>query len=189
MQQIEPDALPSELSRLIGDVARGDKAAFSRLFEHFAPRIKAMMMRGGLTASAADDFAQEAMLTVWRKAHLFDPDSGGASAWIYAIARNRRIDVARSDQRFPTSSGAAVPETIDDQPLPDAAVNAQQEEEKVRAALERLSADQKRVLHLAFFEGQSHSEVAETLNIPLGTVKSRTRLAFQRLRELLGNLE
>lgn len=178
-----------ELASLIRDVANEDRQAFARLFGHFAPRIKSMMMRGGMPAARAEDLAQDTMLAVWRKAHLYDPGAGSAAAWIYTIARNRRIDLARTALRSASESAAQEVEQIDDEPLPDALVASAQFAVRVRAALQKLNPEQQQVVRLAFFDSQSHSEIAETLNIPLGTVKSRIRLAFGRLRELLGDLQ
>ncbi len=189
MAEPQSDDSSGNLARLIQSVANRDREAFARLFEYFAPRIKAMMMRGGLAAAPAEDLAQDTMLAVWRKAHLYDPSAGSAAAWVFTIARNRRIDLVRTAQRAPPEGVEAAGEQIDDQPLPDAAVAAAQLEDKVRSALQHLSPDQQRVVRLSFFENQSHSEIAATLDIPMGTVKSRIRLAFQRLRDLLGELQ
>lgn len=189
MAEPQSEVFAGELAGLIRAVANKDRQAFARLFEYFAPRIKGMMMRGGLAAAAAEDLAQDTLLAVWRKAHLYDPSVGSAAAWVFTIARNRRIDLARTAQRAPPEIADPGTDSVDEEPLPDAALAAVQLEEKVRAALEHLNPDQKRVVQLSFFENRSHSEIAETLGIPMGTVKSRIRLAFQRLRDLLGELQ
>jgi len=189
MAQTRSDDLSGEQAALLRAVAAGDREAYAELFAYFAPRIKAMMMRGGLAPTPAEDVAQDAMLLVWRKAHLFDAEMGSPAAWIFTIARNRQIDLSRRARRAPTESQDADFEQVDDEPLPDAKVAAAQVDGKVRAAVLRLSAEQQQVLQLSFFEGQSQSEIAESLGIPLGTVKSRTRLAFQRLRALLGEFK
>ena len=161
-----------------------------RLFEYFAPRLKTYMQRSGASEASAEELAQETMLTVWRKAALFDPASAGASAWIFTIARNLRIDAFRRERRGGVIevSDVEVEFQIDDSPQPDAAVAAAQSEKRVRSALAELSADQMRVIELSFFEEKAHAEIAEILEIPLGTVKSRLRLAMNRLRNLLGEL-
>jgi RNA polymerase sigma-70 factor (ECF subfamily) len=189
MAEPQSEVSAGDLSAMLRDVANRDRDAFARLFEHYAPRIKSMMMRSGLDSIPAEDVAQDTMLTVWRKAHLYDPVLGSASAWIYTIARNRRIDMARAAQRAPLESSEAGDDQIDDQPLPDEAVAAVELEERVRIALGELSPDQQRVVRLSFFENRSHAEIAERLELPLGTVKSRIRLAFQRLRDLLGEVQ
>jgi len=189
MAEPQSEVSAGDLSAMLRDVANRDRDAFARLFEHYAPRIKSMMMRSGLDSIPAEDVAQDTMLTVWRKAHLYDPVLGSASAWIYTIARNRRIDMARAAQRAPLESSEAGDDQIDDQPWPDEAVAAVELEERVRIALGELSPDQQRVVRLSFFENRSHAEIAERLELPLGTVKSRIRLAFQRLRDLLGEVQ
>jgi RNA polymerase sigma-70 factor (ECF subfamily) len=130
------------------------------------------------------------MLAVWRKAALFDPASTGAAAWIFTIARNLRIDAHRREQRggMIEASDAELEFQVDDAPQPDTQLAAAQSEERVRAALSQLSADQMRVVELSFFEEKAHAEIAQMLDIPLGTVKSRLRLAMSRLRNLLSEL-
>jgi RNA polymerase sigma-70 factor (ECF subfamily) len=165
-------------ARLISAIATDqDRGAFAELFEYFAPRIKAFMQRSGLGEAAAEELAQEALLAVWRKAGLFDPASAGAAAWIFTIARNLRIDAYRREQRggLTGTSDVDLEFQVDDAP-------------RVRAALSQLSADQVRVVELSFFEEKAHAEIAELLGIPLGTVKSRLRLAMSRLRNLLSEL-
>lgn len=172
--------------------AQEDRIAFSELFEYFAPRIKAFMLRSGASEANAEELAQETMLMVWRKASLFDPSSSGAAAWIFTIARNLRIDAHRRDQRGGIREGdrgdVDIEFEVDDSPLPDSKLETVQIEERVRAALSQLPDDQMRVVELSFFEEKAHAEIAQALNIPLGTVKSRLRLAMGRLRNLLSEL-
>jgi RNA polymerase sigma-70 factor (ECF subfamily) len=169
---------------------RQDRAAFSALFEFFAPRIKAFMLRSGASEARAEELAQETMLAVWRKAALFDPASAGAAAWIFTIARNLRIDAHRRERRggMIETSDVEIEFQIDDSPQPDALLATTQSEERVRSALTKLSDDHMRVVELSFFEEKAHAEIAQALNIPLGTVKSRLRLAMGRLRHLLSEL-
>ena len=175
----------AEHDRLIQAVARDrDREAFAALFDHFAPRLKAYLMRAGAAPAAADDFAQDAMLTVWRKAELFDPARARAATWIFTIARNRRIDALRRDARplpAPEISLASSPEPE----RPDELLEARQDEGRVRAALRRLKPDQIEVIQMAFFQDLTHAEVAQSLALPLGTVKSRIRNAMIKLRDLL----
>jgi RNA polymerase sigma-70 factor (ECF subfamily) len=173
-----------DFDRLIEAVAmRRDRDAFARLFDHFAPRLKAYLMKAGATAGAAEDFAQDAMLTVWRKAELFDRTKAHAATWIFTIARNRRLDVLRQDaRRLP------LPEIdlVQDEPeQPDTVVLAAENAARLKAAMARLSPDQIEVLRLAFFQDNPHSEIARRLELPLGTVKSRIRKAMIKLRTLL----
>ena len=164
--------------------ASHDGKAYTRLFAHFQPRVQAQLVRLGLTAVAAEDAAQDVMETIWRKAHLYDPRKAGATTWIVQIARNRRIDIERRSREF-----AFATEDFHDIPDPtersDDCLHAAQREEHVRLALDTLPKDQFAVVRLAFFEGLSHSAIARRLNLPLGTVKSRLRLAFACLRRLL----
>lgn len=177
-------------SRLIEAVAIAqDRAAFAALFEHFAPRVKMFMLRFGANEASAEEVAQETLLAVWRKAALFDPASVGAAAWIFTIARNLRIDALRREQRGgPRDDDTDLEQYVDDSPPPDSRLAAAQYEQRVRTAMAQLSDDQMRVVELSFFEEKAHAEIAEQLQIPLGTVKSRLRLAMARLRTLLGDL-
>lgn len=170
--------------RLIEAVAmRRDRDAFARLFEHFAPRLKAWLMKSGATAVAAEDFAQDAMLTVWRKADLYDPRKARAATWIFTIARNRRLDMLRRDARaLPTPEiELAAHEVM----RPDDILTIVDDARRVRDALSQLKPDQVEVLRLAFFLENPHSEIAQHLNLPLGTVKSRIRNAMIKLRTIL----
>ncbi|EGF96496.1 Sigma-K factor [Brevundimonas diminuta] len=176
------DAL--EHDRLIEAVAlRRDREAFARLFEHFAPRLKAWLMKSGATAAAAEDFAQDAMLTVWRKADLFDARKARAATWIFTIARNRRLDMLRRDARaLPTPE---IEPTEDEAMRPDVILAMADDARRVREALSRLKPDQVEVLRLAFFMDSPHSEIAQRLDLPVGTVKSRIRNAMIKLRTIL----
>lgn len=170
--------------RLIEAVAmRRDREAFARLFEHFAPRLKAWLMKSGAAPAAAEDFAQDAMLTVWRKADLYDPRKARAATWIFTIARNRRLDMLRRDARaLPTPEiELAAHEVM----RPDDILTIVDDARRVRDALSQLKPDQVEVLRLAFFLENPHSEIAQHLNLPLGTVKSRIRNAMIKLRTIL----
>jgi RNA polymerase sigma-70 factor, ECF subfamily len=184
--KVVPDQMQWE-QLILSIAANRDRAAFAQLFEYFAPRIKTFILRSGGSEARAEELAQETMLAVWRKAALFDPERAGASGWIFTIARNLRIDAHRREHRAGTIevSNVDIDFQIDEAPLPDTSLVAMQSEEKLRSALARLSPDQIRVIELSFFDEQSHAEIAQLLNIPLGTVKSRLRLAMDRLRNLL----
>lgn len=165
---------------------RRDRAAFARLFAHFGPRLKAMLLRGGLRDGSAEDIVQDVMLAVWNKAAQFDPHRAGASAWIYRIARNRRIDLAR---RRPLP----LPDTLEEPPdaEPDAAqiLAVEQEARRLRAALAQLTPEQGRVLEQAYMDDLPHSQISQMTGLPLGTVKSRIRLGLARLRAELKDLQ
>lgn len=163
-----------------------DKQAFARLFQHYAPRLKAYMRRLGSDDTSAEEVAQEAMLSVWRKAHLYDPAKAGAGTWIFAVARNLRIDLIRR-QRRPELDPEDPALTPDELPRADDSVGARQRQLLVRKALRTLPEEQALVIKLSFFEEKPHAAIAEELNLPLGTVKSRLRLAFRKVRAALGD--
>ena len=177
---------PAQWIRAIA--ARQDRTAFAALFEFYAPRIKAMLMRTGASADLAEDFAQETLLTIWRKAAQFDPARASAAAWVYAIARNLRVDRVRRDRR---ATSVALYDSVEPEPpeRPDDPLDARQRDERIRAALAKLPEEQVRVVELSFFEARAHGDIATLLDLPLGTVKSRLRLAMNRLRNLLGELK
>lgn len=162
---------------------RRDKAAFARLFQHFAPRLTAFMQRRGTDLAAAQDLAQDAMLTVWRKAPQFDRGRATASAWIFAIARNRRIDVLRRERRPDPEMLIFMQET--NAPSAEAEMERNAFQSRLHATLAQVPASQLDILKKAYFEDLSHSDIAQQLGLPLGTVKSRIRLALIRLRGLL----
>jgi len=175
-----------EAAELIEAIAASqDRAAFASLFNHFGPRVKAFLMRGGADVEAAQEVSQETMILVWRKAASFDRGRASASTWIYTIARNKRIDLARRAGRpaIETEDWLTVfaPEEAD----ADKSVLAGQTYTRVKELLGGLSADQLVVIQKAFFEDKTHTAIAEELKLPLGTVKSRIRLALGRLREAL----
>ncbi|MGE0767479.1 MAG: sigma-70 family RNA polymerase sigma factor [Hyphomicrobiaceae bacterium] len=172
-----------EFCDLIVAVGRDrDRRAYARLFEHFAPRIKRLMLQFGAPPACAEEIAQDAMLAVWEKARLFDPAGASPSGWIFRISKNLHLDALRRDQRFAELRPAPEPDEV---PQPDAIMSARDTHERVRDAMTLLSAEQLRVITLSFFEEKAHAEIAKELGIPLGTVKSRVRLAMQKLRELL----
>jgi RNA polymerase sigma-70 factor, ECF subfamily len=172
---------------MIGAIAaRADRGAFAALFGHFAPRVKSYMLRLGADPRLAEELAQETLLAVWRKAAAFDPAKAAASTWIFTIARNLRIDAVRRDRRAEPLDDRN--EEVDDDPTPYDALAAAQSEGRIREALMALPPEQAEVVRLSFFSDKPHSEIAEELGLPLGTVKSRLRLAMGRLRDLLGDL-
>jgi len=181
-----PPSRPDDLTAcLMAVAARQDRAAFGRLFQHFAPRIAGFLQRGGMNAEEADDLAQETMATVWRKAALFDAARAGVATWIFTIARNQRIDHFRRSRR--ALDAAALFGAVEEPPEPSAEDLglAGEREARVQDALDQLSPEQATVLRLSFFAEKPHGEIARELGIPLGTVKSRMRLAMARIRGLL----
>lgn len=179
------DAAPEDLLRSIA--AHQDRDAFAALFRLFAPKVKAYMMRLGTGDALAEDLIQDVMIAVWNRAGQFDPAKASLATWIYSIARNRRIDVARRDRRieFDGEDPVLVTDEADDGFHRLAGL---QDTRRVRAAMEALPEDQARVLRLSFYEDKAHSEIAAELRLPLGTVKSRIRLAMEKLRLALGDI-
>lgn len=174
--------------RLIEAIAaHSDREAFAALFQYFAPRIKSLLVRSGSTPDVAEDVAHEAMIAVWRKAALFDAARAGAATWIFTIARNLRIDLARRTRDVPAETLYEVL-ALDEPPQPDARVLAEERDIKVRDAMRGLSDDQAKAVRLSFFEDKAHAEIARILDWPLGTVKSRLRQAMTKLRERLEDL-
>jgi RNA polymerase sigma-70 factor (ECF subfamily) len=165
-----------------------DRAAFAELFRHFAPRLKAFMMKGGADSDTAEELAQEAMIQVWRRADSFDPSRAAASTWIYTIARNKRIDRLRRERRPPMSEEEYA-SALGEPERGDQAAERSQAEVRLARSLETLPEDQATVVKMAFYEDKSHSAIAAELRLPLGTVKSRIRLALTRLRGMIQDLD
>ncbi|MEO1608990.1 MAG: sigma-70 family RNA polymerase sigma factor [Pseudomonadota bacterium] len=178
---------PETASNLLLRIAKdADEAAFNELYGHYAPRIKAYMMREDADDAAADDLAQQAMAVIWRKAYLFDPAKGAANAWIFRVARNLRIDRLRRERVW-----QALPEDHKEQPSndpkPDDVLMSNQRNQALWEAVQTLPPEQLQVIELCYLSGLSQSEAARHLSLPLGTVKSRLRLAYAKLRPLLEN--
>lgn len=175
-----------EAADLIEAIAtRQDRAAFASLFNHFAPRVKAFIMRGGADAESAQEVAQEALIMVWRKAASFDRTRASAATWLYTIARNKRIDLLRRNNRPAIDTEDWLTVFAPEEDNADKSVLAGQTYTRVKELLGELSADQLVVIEKAFFEDKTHTVIAEELKLPLGTVKSRIRLALGRLRDAL----
>ena len=177
----------SDLNELITAVAQErDRAAFKIVFEHFAPRLLSFLQKRGSEKQIAEEVIQETMVNVWNKASQFNPSKAAVSTWIFSIARNAWIDHLRKSKRpeIDENDPALVPEP---EPVAYDVMLRRQETERLIAAVSKLPADQKEVLQLAFFQEKAHGEVATELGIPLGTVKSRIRLALNRVRGELGD--
>lgn len=176
----------SELADLIEAVARSaDRAAFTELFRHFAPRLKAFLMRAGVSPGTAEELAQETLVKLWRRAGSYDRQRAAASTWVFTIARNLRIDTQRRGGGNLAEIDDEAVAVADDAVPVDEAVAALRDGERVRTALLALPDEQRRVLELSYFEELAHASIANTLGIPLGTVKSRIRLAVDQLRRSL----
>lgn len=156
-----------------------DQAAFADVFRHFAPRVKAFLLKSGLSDALADECTQEVMATLWRKAHLFDPTRASMSTWIFTIARNRKIDILRKSRRPEPEDLPWGPEEEPDQAD---VITLRQETQQLSAALAQLPKEQKDLVEKAYFGDLSHSQIAAETGLPLGTIKSRIRLAIEKLR-------
>lgn len=173
---------PSHYNALLTEVGvNKNRAAFAELFDYFAPRIKFFLMKGGAAQDVADELAQETMITLWQKASSYDPARANASTWIFTIARNKRIDGLRKKIRPETEDSEA--ELIaDTTPLASEALSQQEELQVMQNALGMLPQEQSDLLYKSFFEDKTHADIAHETGLPLGTVKSRIRLALDKLR-------
>ncbi|MCV2882773.1 sigma-70 family RNA polymerase sigma factor [Actibacterium sp. XHP0104] len=164
---------------------RRDKQAFAQLFDFYAPRIKAMALRTGMSGAEAEDIVQEVLLTAWRKAAQFDPARAQVSSWIYQIARNRQVDLVRKERR-PVPEALTLPE--EDEGDAGQMLALTQEADKLRQALSALAPDQREMVEKAYLGELSHTEIQAQTGLPLGTIKSRIRLGLERLRHELKEL-
>lgn len=156
--------------------------AFAKLFEHFAPRIKGFLIKSGADATTAEECAQDVMTTIWRKADQFDPTRASVSTWIFTIARNRRIDILRRENRPEPEDLPWGPEP---EPEQSAVIELQQESARLTSAIAELPQAQRELIEKAYFADLSQSEIAKVTGLPLGTIKSRIRLALDRLRQAM----
>lgn len=186
-----------ELNQWMRAVATSsDRLAFAALFRHFAPRLASYLRRSGSPDAQAEELVQETMVILWRRAVTFDPAKAQLSTWLFTIARNVRVShlrrLATGNEPVagdPAHEWDADLQTADQSLGPDDQLLAAQRERGVRRALSELPAEQVQVLRLSYFEEQPHAKIAEELGIPLGTVKSRIRLAVAHLRRLLDGFE
>ncbi len=184
--QTAPEDQPSMEELMLAVSSLRDVDAFEVIFKHFAPRVKAYMAKLSVDTHTAEELMQETMIAVWNKADQFDVAKGALSTWIFTIARNQRIDAVRRARRpeFDPTDPAFVP---DEQQPADLMIAERQTASQLRAAMADLPKEQSALLELAYFEESTHSAIAKKLNLPLGTVKSRLRLAFNKLRAALDN--
>lgn len=182
------DLDPHEQCSLLERIAMsGDRTAFRDLFEHYAPRIKSMLMKAGCDTATADDLVQDVMVRIWRKAAFYSSDRGSVASWVFTIARNARIDRLRNKSSQPY-------EDVYELDLPTAGTSAEtnvlqaQHSERIAQAMAELPEDQQEVIRLAFMDDMAQSTIAEKLDLPLGTVKSRMRLAYGKMKLLLEDI-
>lgn len=167
--------------------ASRDRNAFAELFQHYAPRMKAYLLRTGMAAAAAEELVQDAMLNVWTKAPSFDPARGGVSAWMFTILRNLRHDQLRR-QRVEGRWAPDVTDEVEPVLAAESIIGAAERDGLVRKALDALPPEQLQIVAMSFFHHKPQSEIARELNLPLGTIKSRVRLAMKHLRARLAEL-
>lgn len=180
----------ADLSDLLEQVGKDrDRGAFRQVFQHFAPRIRTFLVQRRLSGAQADDLTQDVMLTIWRRAESYDRTKSSPSTWIYTIARNQHIDYFRKTARAQQLDENDPHFHLNDDPAPDALVSRAEDVSTVIEALSTLPDDQRLVVDLAFKEGRSHRDIADLLDLPLGTVKSRIRLAMDKMRVCIGELE
>ena len=158
-----------------------DRDAFKCLFQHFAPRVKALMIKSGAASGEAEDIAQDVMMRVWLKSIQYSNAKGAVSTWVYTIARNVRIDRLRRGSSRPYEDIDEI-EVASDDAGAEAEVLAMQQAKHVNRALATLPNEQKQIIEMAFQQNMTQSEIAGRLSLPLGTIKSRMRLAYQKLR-------
>ncbi len=184
-QDEEKQRLEARFRTLITRVAQDrDRQAFGQLFDHFAPRLKSFMMRKNTSAELAEDLVQEALIAVWNKAALYEPSKGSVTTWVFTIARNLRIDRIRRDMHMQTTELGDYDEPSE-APEGEELLGRKQEDGLVARALQSIPQEQREILVLSFVEDMPQSEIASKLSIPLGTVKSRMRLAYGHLRRIL----
>jgi RNA polymerase sigma-70 factor (ECF subfamily) len=159
-----------------------DQTAFAELFRHFAPRVKAFLIKSGADATLAEECAQEVMVTLWHKAHMFDPARASVATWVFTIARNKKIDALRKQKRPAPEDLPWGPEAEPDQ---EEVLTLQEETRALGQALADLPEKQRKLIERAYFGDLSHSEIAAETGLPLGTIKSRIRLALDRLRHAM----
>jgi RNA polymerase sigma-70 factor, ECF subfamily len=182
------DAEPPFVDLLVAVAERQDRAAFATLFGHFAPRLKAYIRRLGMEDARAEELAQEVMLIVWRRAGLYDRTQASVSTWIFTIARNKRIDELRRERRPEIDPDDLA--LVEDTGPPAEVLIAQGEVgRRLHAAVAELPEEQAIVLRKNFFEDKAHGAIAMELELPLGTVKSRLRLALAKLRQAMQGIE
>lgn len=178
----------ADLTELVVRIAHSrDRAAFRELFVTFAPRVKTYLIRRGASVEKAEELAQETLLTVWRKASYFDPARACASAWLFTIARNLRIDALRRENSAIAYALKIEPDEVEPN-TPETDSQIAERQDRIRAAIAVLPPEQLEVIQLSYFQDKPHAEIADELALPLGTVKSRLRLALAKLRGLVGDL-
>ncbi len=179
------DATDVELSNYLKDIGESqDKSAFSSIFKYFAPRLKSFFVKLGCSDSQAEEIIQEVMIAVWTKSKTYDGTKSSVSTWIYTIAKNKRIDKIRKEKKH------NIVESDESLEIPTASKQEEQLlstelNEKIQHSLQFLPKEQAELLKLSYFYEKTHTDIAKDLCLPLGTVKSRIRLALSKMKNLV----
>lgn len=178
------------LNRQLTDIGQKQCSnAFTAIYNHFAGRVKSFLIGQGINDDTAEELMQEVMIAVWRRASTYDQNKAAASTWIFTIARNRRIDYLRGTPRVEIELEDSLLQLESDDLPAEQQIDVLQDATRVHSAMAELTSDQQKVLHLSFFKGQSHGDIATRLGLPIGTVKSRIRLAMRSIRNTLHEQE
>lgn len=173
---------------LIG--ANRDEQAFADVYSYFAGRVKSFLIGKGMNEDSAEELMQEIMLIIWRRAESYDRTKAAASTWIFTIARNRHIDFLRGNNRIEVELDDEILELeTTERDIQEKHVDNEYAAQRLALALEKLPREQRQVMHLSYFRGKSHGAIAQWLDLPIGTVKSRIRLAMQAVRTQLKSEE
>ncbi|MEO1179236.1 MAG: sigma-70 family RNA polymerase sigma factor [Pseudomonadota bacterium] len=167
------------VAKMVAIAERQDQKAFAEVFRHFAPRVKSFLLRGGADEALAEECMQDVMATLWRKARLYDPARASVSTWIFTVARNRKIDLLR---KYARPEPEDLPWGPEEEPDQVEVVALKQDSKRLSEALGNLPEKQRDLIERAYFGEMTHSEIADETGLPLGTIKSRIRLALERLR-------
>ncbi|BFM50437.1 sigma-70 family RNA polymerase sigma factor [Marinomonas sp. THO17] len=180
--KIEPDK--KRVQDMIAVAEQRDQAALSRLFDHYVPKIRSFCLAAQPGANLmADDIAQEVMIRIWNKAHTYKPEAASLNTWVFTLARNARIDYLRKNSRYQSDIDPEYlwQNIVDESADPFKDAQLKRDQQRIQQSLDKLPIDQKQVLSKVYLEGKTHKEAAEELSLPLGTIKSRVRLALQKL--------
>ncbi len=185
---VDTAAQPASTEHLLALVAKGDRDAFAALYDAMSARLFGLVRRVLRDPAQSEEVTQEVLLEVWRTAARFDPERGSASAWVMTMAHRRAVDRVRSEQaaRDRDDRAGVRDNATDAFDVVAEEVEVRLEHEQVRAALGQLTRLQREAVELAYYGGYTYREVAELLDAPLGTVKTRLRDGLIRLRDALG---
>lgn len=163
-----------------------NRQQFSALYDHFAPLLKSYLIGRGASAAIAEELLQETLLQVWHRAHLFNAQRGNAATWIYRVARNKYYDYLRHQRLADRPPPEPDPSEAETERQTEREIESELDSQLLNNTLQQLPSRQAQVLYMSYYQGKSHAEIAQSMDIPLGSVKSTLRLAFEKLRSCLG---